>query len=389
MRKSTLFLIAGAVLAAGLCAAGLLMGRMPFQQKPSKDANTTSQQFLTEPTEKPTRAATEPTQETQPGQTAQATEAEATEAAVEAVSGYDAAANTFTLSFVGDCTLGSDSRVYGNKYSFIDVVGEDYAYPLRNVASYFEADDCTIANLEAVLKDEGVVIKEGGFAFRGPTAYTNILTLGGVDAVTIANNHIRDFGVNGIESTRNALNEAGIPFAEQDSYTVFTTERGLKIGMYGGFFQMDVKKVEAAVKEMKEQGVELIIVAAHWGVEGSSRPNSEQEDLGRKLIDLGVDIVYGCHPHALQRIEEYNGGVIYYSLGNFCFGGNNYPKDMDSAIVQQQVIRGEDGTVTLGERTIIPVCISSQQPRNDFQPTPYEAGSEDYARVLAKLGVEE
>ena len=296
---------------------------------------------------------------------------------------------SFLLTFVGDCTLGSDARVYGVKYSFIDVIGEDYDYPFRNVVEYFREDDCTFVNLETVLKDEGCVIKENGFAFRGPTAYTKILTGSSVEAVTIANNHIRDYGIQGVESTRKALEEAELPYVEQDTYRVITTDSGLHIGIYGGFFQVDVKKVEKAVEEMKRQGAELIVMAIHWGIEGSYRPNTDQENLGRQLIDLGVDIVYGCHSHVLQRVEEYNGGIIYYSLGNFSFGGNHSPKDMDTVILRQQVLRHKDGTVTLGTLTPIPACVSSQRPQNDFQPTPYKEGTEDYARVLQKLSLEE
>ncbi len=296
---------------------------------------------------------------------------------------------SFLLSFVGDCTLGSDARFYGVKHSFIDVIGEDYDYPFRNVVSYFQDDDCTFVNLETVLKDEGSIIKEDGFAFRGPTAYTKILTGSSVEAVTIANNHIRDYGVQGMESTRKALEEAELPYVEQDTYRIITTERGLKIGLYGGFFQVDVKKVEQAVAEMKRQGAELIVMAIHWGIEGYYRPNSEQEQLAHQLIDLGVDIVYGSHPHVLQRVEEYNGGIIYYSLANFSFGGNHFPRDMDTVILRQQVLRQKDGTVVLGTLTPIPACVSSQRPQNDFQPTPYEAGTEDYDRVLQKLELEE
>ena len=92
----------------------------------------------------------------------------------------------------------------------------------------------------------------------------------------------------------------------------------------------------------------------------------------------------GHHPHVLQPIEEYNGGIIYYSMGNFCFGGHTNPRDKDSVLIQQEVIRTHDGAVSLGELTLIPCSISSSD-RNNYQPTPYEAGSEMYNRVLAKL----
>ena len=380
MRKSVLLLCAVGVLAACLCGVGLLkqrrapQGKLPETVRVMAEQPAASGEPLSKPSpSEPQRAESTP-EETRPSETEKA---------------YDLEANTYLLSFVGDCTLGSDARIYGNKYSFIDVIGTDYDYPFRNVVSYFQEDDCTLVNLETVLKDNGDNPKEGGFAFRGPTAYTQILTGSSVDAVTVANNHIRDYGIRGVESTRDALTQTGLPFVEQDTYRVFTTERGLTIGMYGGFFQVDVEKVASAVQEMKKEGAELIVMAIHWGIECFYRPNTEQEALGRALIDAGVDIVYGCHPHVLQRIEEYNGGIIYYSLGNFCFGGNHYPADLDTVILRQQVVRGEDGRVSLGTLTPIPASVSSQAPRNDFQPTPYEKGTEEYDRVLKKLGLAE
>ena len=102
-------------------------------------------------------------------------------------------------------------------------------------------------------------------------------------------------------------------------------------------------------------------------------------------IDAGVDIVYGHHPHVLQRIEEYNDGVIFYSMGNFSFGGNLQPTDLDSVLLQQEFIRDAGGNIRRGELTIVPVCISSAPPINNFQPTPYPEGSEEYQRVMDKL----
>ena len=145
----------------------------------------------------------------------------------------------------------------------------------------------------------------------------------------------------------------------------------------------DMKKEFAA---LREQGAELIVVAAHWGDEGKYRPTEKQINDGHAMIDAGADIIYGHHPHVLQKIEEYNDGIIYYSLGNFSFGGNTFPRDRDSAIVQQTVIRDPDGTIRLGELKILPVCITSTgTTQNNFQPILYEEGSEDYNRTLTKL----
>ncbi len=245
-------------------------------------------------------------------------------------------------------------------------------------------DACTMVALEGVLLDEGFSSSDG-FSFRGPVAYTNILTSSGVEAVTLANNHTMDFREEGYQSTKDALTQTQVAFVEKQQTAMYTTERGLKIGLLAASFIVDLELIEQQVKELRAEGAELIIMAIHWGVEGSYRPFPEQTQQAQAMIDLGVDIVYGNHSHVLQRIEEYNGGIIYYSLANFSFGGHQWPPDLDSVLLQQQVLRDEDGSVHLGELTRIPVCCSSEPPANNFQPTPYPEGSEGYDRVLSKL----
>ncbi len=293
----------------------------------------------------------------------------------------------YTFSFVGDCTLGSNRDKWQAGYSFIQTIGKDYDYPFANVREYFENDDFTMANLEVVLADEGNSTGKL-FTFRGPTAYTQILTGSSVEGVTIANNHARDYGQAGYDSTKQLLEAAGVEYVEAYTSNMFTLENGLVVGLYaidGSVAGIEKDRAVEGVKQLKEDGAELIIVAAHWGNEGKYRPNAQQQDVGKALIDAGANIIYGHHPHVLQKIEEYNGGIIYYSLGNFSFGGNRAPRDMDSVIVQQEIIRKSDGTVTLGEVTLIPCSISSEEKFNNYQPTPCEEGSEMYDRILSKL----
>lgn len=290
----------------------------------------------------------------------------------------------FLLTFVGDCTLGSDVKSYGAMYSFVWTVGEDYDYPFRNVAEYFQKDDFTMANLESVLADSGRP-GSGIFSFRGPTAYTEILSGSSVEAVTIANNHAMDFHQEGYDSTCQALEDAGIAYVQRDDSLLYTTESGLTIGVYALLYTVDREDLRREVAALREQGAQLIIGAFHWGVEGAYRPIAEQEKLAHEAIDAGIDILYGSHSHVLQRIESYGSGLIYYSLGNFSFGGHQWPRDLDSAIIQQRVVLAPDGTITLGETEILPVCISSSPPSNNFQPTPYEEGSEGWNRVISKL----
>lgn len=291
----------------------------------------------------------------------------------------------FLLTFVGDCTLGCSPTNYNAEVGFVKTVGEDYAYPFRNVISWFEGDDATFANLEGPLTDEGgPVVKK--HTFRGPESYVNILTQNSVEFVSLANNHTLDYGQIGYDNTLKTLNAAGVPYVERDASSLITLDSGLKVGAYGVvYYAFDLQDMEQEIHALREQGAEVVIVAAHWGTEGGYKPTSQQETVGRAAIDAGADIVWGTHPHVLQPIEEYNGGIIYYSLGNFSFGGNTSPRDLDSALVSQEIIRSPEGQIRLGECTTIPVCVSSVETGNNFQPTPYEEGTRPYERVLEKL----
>ncbi len=370
-----LIIIFSAILAAECIFAGVLhfmprSGDTPtLQTNPGTTVETST--AAAESTVMPT------TQQPTEGTTAAPTETEPVETQPEEV--------VYTLTFTGDCTLGSDPSDFASQHSFIGTIGEDYGFPFRNVVNYFENDDLTLINLESVLADSNQGNTNKRFNFRGPTAYTEIMTGSSVEAVTLANNHSGDFGTVGYESTTNALTQAGVHYVEENKTTLLTTDSGLVVGLYADSFTFTVADIEKNVKALQDQGAEIIICAFHWGTEGSYRPTADQQKFGKAAIDAGADIVWGHHPHVLQKIEEYGDGIIYYSLGNFSFGGNNFPRDLDSAIIQQQIIRDENGNVRLGEMTIIPVSITSLSAQNNFQPTPCEKGSERYLRVLSKL----
>ena len=334
-------------------------------------APTTVPATTQEPTEAPTtvpETSVPPTEET-----TAPTETEPTE-------------QRYVLTFTGDCTLGSDPSDFASQHSFIGTIGEDYGFPFRNVVQYFENDDFTLVNLESVLADSNKgESTTKRFTFRGPTAYTQILTGSSVDGVTLANNHTEDFGKEGYASTVAALEGAGVTYVEENKTTLVTTDSGLVIGLYADSFEFSKADIQKNVSALRSAGAEIIICAFHWGTEGSYRPTTEQQTMAKAAIDAGADIVWGHHPHVLQKIEQYGDGIIYYSLGNFSFGGNNFPRDLDSAILQQEIIRDIDGTVRLGKLTIIPVSITSLDVQNNFQPTPCEKGSDRYNRVLSKL----
>ena len=290
----------------------------------------------------------------------------------------------FTLTFLGDCTIGSQPIQLNVMYSILWFIGEDYTYPFKGVIDYIDDDDLTVINLEGTFCDP--MPNSGAlFTFRAPPHYVNVLTENSIEVASFANNHTMDYRQAGYDATLATLTEAGIPYVEKDSSMIMTTDSGLTVGFYALAFSMDKADMQAEIAALREEGAEIVIVSAHWGAEGSYRAAHTQVDIAHAAIDAGADIVYGHHPHVLQKIEEYNDGIIYYSLGNFVFGGHHWPQDLDSAVLQQEIIRSPEGEISLGELTIIPVSCSSLPAQNDFQPTPYEEGSEKYERVMSKL----
>lgn len=284
----------------------------------------------------------------------------------------------FTISLVGDCTL------EGNRFQ--SLCDDDMGYPFENVREYFENDDATIANLECNFSD--ALLSSGSlFHFKAPTENADMLVSGGIDFVTTANNHIMDYGQRGLDDTLSALDERGIAYGIDGQSVVFTTESGLKLGIYCGYggFMISETQIKEAIDKLKADGAEYIICALHWGVEGSYRPNAYQKNLAHAAIDAGADLVYGSHPHVLQPTEEYGGGLILYSLGNFSFGGNSFPRDYDSVIVQLTLCRNADGDVSLEACDYIPCSISGSDENNDFRPTPYKKGSKEFERTMSKL----
>lgn len=284
----------------------------------------------------------------------------------------------FTISLVGDCTL------EGNRFQ--SLCGDDMGYPFENVREYFENDDATIANLECNFSD--ALLSSGSlFHFKAPTENADMLVSGGIDFVTTANNHIMDYGQRGLDDTLSALDERGIAYGIDGQSVVFTTESGLKLGIYCGYggFMISETQIKEAIDKLKADGAEYIICALHWGVEGAYRPNAYQKNLAHAAIDAGADLVYGSHPHVLQPAEEYGGGLILYSLGNFSFGGNSFPRDYDSVIVQLTLFRNADGGVSLEACNYIPCSISGSDENNDFRPTPYKKGSKEFERTMSKL----
>ena len=287
-----------------------------------------------------------------------------------------------TISMIGDCTLASSQ--YDN--AFEDYLSKNgLAWPFSGTAEFFQNDVFTLANLECSFSD-----KELGsaslFYFRAPTANTGILSEGHVDCVTLGNNHTNDFGEQGLLDTEAALDAAGIDWVGPNDAKVFDTDIGVRIGVYcPGWSGLSESNIQVGITALQSAGADICIFAPHWGNEGSYQVSSNQEAFARIAIDAGAQIVCGTHPHVLQHVEEYNGGYIFYSLGNWSFGGNTVPRDRDTAIAQIKLVLQKDGTYALTGYELIPCSISSTAGSNDFRPVPYEEGTDEFARTMSKL----
>lgn len=292
---------------------------------------------------------------------------------------------TLTVSVVGDCTLGTDETF--DYSTSLNAYYENYGkeYFLQNVKSIFQADDLTIANMEGTLT-ESTQRADKTFAFKAPASYAGILTSGSVEAVNTANNHSHDYGEQSFTDTLSALDDAGIVHFGYDETAVMDV-KGIKVGLVGIYELNDHLEREQQLKDniakVKSEGAQLTIVIFHWGNEKETVPDSNQMTLGRLAIDQGADLVCGHHPHVLQGIETYKGKNIVYSLGNFCFGGNSAPSDMDSMIFQQSFTFSNGALQNDNVTNIIPCSISSAQGYNNYQPTPAEG--DEKTRIMEKI----
>ena len=324
----------------------------------------------------------------------------------------------FTISMVGDCTLAEAKTRRGWGSAYQTVVGKNYAYPFANTVDYFRDDYLTIANLECVLSDKFYDSIEQ-FVFLAPAAYANILTEGCVDFVTLANNHTLDFGQPAYNDTAEALDAAGVPHAGENETYLFRRDDGVTIGLYCLYNRLTYNAmsilsapqqeelvaqskdmIRAAAEELRAQGADYTVACLHMGREGYYETTDSQVDVCRFSIDNGFDLVYCTHAHRLQPAEEYGGGLIFYGLGNWSFGGHTNPGNgtdpgaYDTGIAQVTLCRtGED--VTLSGYSFIPCSISSTvdpetgalnaNTLNNYQPTPYTKDGKAWQRTLSML----
>ncbi|MFQ6019512.1 MAG: CapA family protein [Dehalococcoidia bacterium] len=204
--------------------------------------------------------------------------------------------------------------------------GDDFLYPVRKTATITSDADLTVINLEAPLI-EGCPPHNSGFTFCGRPGFVEALRAAGVDVATLENNHIGNYGFQGVAETKEHLSSAGIDYADRATLAVRNV-RGLEFGFlaFNGVGEaIDRQQLRQQIRAARPQ-VDVLAVAFHWGAEYVSLPQPAPgiaEDLpteiARLAVDAGADLVIGNHPHWVQAMEIYKGKLIVYAHGNFIF----------------------------------------------------------------------
>ncbi|SDI57554.1 CapA family protein [Natribacillus halophilus] len=274
--------------------------------------------------------------------------------------------NAFTASFVGDIMTGRYVE------QVVDHRGTEALF--QYARPYFDEADYVTGNLEnPVLMDgneyepeDKEIVLEAGQETVG------ILDDAGFTNVNLANNHIRDYGSEGLQSTLTAFepsevdtvgayfgqDEEAISIEQHDDLTVATVGFNDVWPLTGSEGVAESSPAESLemIQDADEQA-DLVVAHLHSGVEYSSTVTDRQEELMKAYVDAGADIVVGHHPHVLQSVDVYNDGIIFYSLGNFVFD-QGWTRARDTVVAQYEL--GEDG---MAEIELVPFRIREAQPR--------------------------
>lgn len=247
---------------------------------------------------------------------------------------------TITIACVGDMFLGLN---YPSNAQLLPV--HDGAHLFDDVKPYLEGADIAAGNLEGLLLDKGGTVRKVNdpkyaYFFRMPERYIDHFVNAGFDFLSVANNHLRDFGEVGIQSTLDILERSGIAYAGlkgRCEYDILERD-GVRYGFcaFAPFIDMcdidDFALVDKLISKLRnEHHCDLVIVTHHGGAEGSTAYRvTRQSEFGggckrgnvytfsHRCIDAGADFVFGHGPHVVRGMELYKGKLIAYSLGNFC-----------------------------------------------------------------------
>jgi poly-gamma-glutamate capsule biosynthesis protein CapA/YwtB (metallophosphatase superfamily) len=240
---------------------------------------------------------------------------------------------------------------------------KDFTWPFVSTAEKLKNTDITVGNLETPInKTCPPMINR--MVFCAPQKVIEGLNYAGFDLMSLENNHTLNTGVHGKRETKELLKHTGITGVESGEVEIMTI-KGIKIG----FMALDEVSKRLNNELIREEvasaaaKVDVLVGMIHWGVEYTHEPGYRQKELGHLMVDSGMKVVIGSHPHWTQSVEEYNGGLIFYSLGNFVFDQMWSDATRLGEIAEIRYTRYELGKNTL-EYNLIPVKIYEYgQPR--------------------------
>jgi len=217
---------------------------------------------------------------------------------------------------------------------------ENPTWSFQNIKDILESANVVMVNCENAITEADKKVKKK-FNFKMEPRQTEIFRRNNIHLVTIANNHVFDYGKEGLFDTIKNLNKYDIEHVgaganlEQARAPVEKIINGKKLSFlaYGnyspatatspGVVYRNPKYVIEDIHRAKAKGADLVIINFHWGNENSRYPTKSDQLLAHLAIDNGADIIIGHHPHVIQPVEIYKNKIIAYSLGNFIFGGNS------------------------------------------------------------------
>lgn len=290
--------------------------------------------------------------------------------ATSSVSEYDGG-KLVKGTVVGDMMLGRSITNKGSK--------NNYKNMFSGVSDLWKDSDYVAGNLECVLLDNASDYEKNDkeIHINAETKTANVLKENGFTLVSLANNHLADFKAKGVVNTLDTLDKVGLKhvgagrnLTEAAEYDIQEIN-GVKIATIAvsdiipkdfaardskaGILTTKTLKYYQAVKDASEKA-DLVIANIHWGVEYGMTETEAQQQLARNLINWGVDVVIGSHPHVLQPVEKYGDGIIFYSMGNFVFD-QGWSRTKDSMVLNYYV--DEDGNCSF---EITPIRIKDGYP---------------------------
>ena len=283
---------------------------------------------------------------------------------------------TITIILVGDIMLDR-----GVEYMIKTEGKGDFRFPFLKIADELQKADILFGNLEGPISDKGT--KVGSiYSFRNDPKSIEGLTFAGFDVISLANNHVFDYGREALEDTLLRLKTAGIDylgagFNEKEAYSPIikelndtkiaflaytnlgpeTWKAGEENSGIAWISENNLETIKRDIEKVKKES-DILIVSLHSGEEYQKTPTQFQIEFSRAFIDAGADLVIGHHPHIIQPNEKYKDGWIFYSLGNFVFDQN----------FSEETMRGQILKIIIENNKIKEVVPINIKINNFFQP---------------------